>query len=161
MVQKFDSISALFEHAERQTQSTILVGTVKPCEADEQYFDFSPSNCGDWLKIPRDGVDDIEYLGRVACQKRSEEPHSHPLVRLKLTQRCVAEFPYLKSVSELIKLKQSALRRFAARENYARHSPVLSRLARGMPCFEVDIEGEIFICCCDDKGDNCECGGIV
>lgn len=167
MNEKFKSISELFGHAERQTHFTMLVGSVKPCEDDERHFMFSPTNCETWLKIPSNGVADVEYFGQVACEKKGEEPHSHPLVRLRLTKQCATDLPHLTTLSEILKQRQSSVPRFTNRpvSRGAAASMMFSSNRRvalqAMPCFLVNDGGSIVVCCCDDNGDNCECGGIA
>jgi hypothetical protein len=163
MTEKFKSISELFDYAERDIQSTTLVGMVKPCEDDRQHFMFSATNCDNWLKIPSSGVDEVEYLGQAGCRKKGEAPHSHALVRLRLTKQCVAELPYLTTVSALINQKQPVLRRLAASGRFMSMrglaaGPLSPRLE---PCFLVNDNGSIVLYCCDENGDNCEPYGIV
>ncbi|SRR6266568_1378437 len=170
MTEEFGTMAEVFKHAERRTQSTTLMGMVKPAEGDETHFMFSPTNCESWLHIPSNGVDSVEYLGQSACRKAGEEPHSHPLVRLRLTKQCMAELPYLTTLSAIIRQRQSPLPRPNRAVKMSRLAPTslmqsasssgfVSRLA-AMPCFLVDVEGSIYVCCCDDNGDNCDCGGI-
>jgi hypothetical protein len=169
MVDTFKSISELFAHADQQSQSTTLLGMVKPGEGDVDHFMFSPTNCESWLKIPNDGVDTVEYRGQAACRKHGEEPHSHPLVSLRLTKKCVAELPHLAVLSEVVQRQKSPqfmqAKRFASRRGSAAaalyRGANTNMLLRAMPCFLVDDNGSIVVCCCDDNGDNCECGGIA
>ena len=95
------------------------------------------------------------------CEKRSDTP------------QCVADLPHLAMLSEVIRQKQSALRRLAAvsRSGTLRglrsvpmHLGAGGQFVRqaGSPCFYVMDEqaGGIVVCCCDENGDNCECTGI-
>ncbi len=164
MTEAFRTIAELFSHAERRAQSTTLVGMVKPTEGDDSHFMFSPTNCESWLRIPSGGVDGVEYLGQSACRKAGEEPHSHPLVRLRLTKQCVSELPHLATVAALVAQRQTPWARRAVK--MSRLSPSTSSggsagRPAGMPCFLAEFEGQVYVCCCDDNGDNCECGGIV
>ena len=100
-------------------------------------------------------------------REEGEEPHSHPLVRLRLTKQCATDLPHLTTLSEILKQRQSSMRRFANRpvSRGAAASMMFSSNRRvalqAMPCFLVNDGGSIVVCCCDDNGDNCECGGIA
>ena len=167
MTETFNSMIELFKHAEQRTQSATLMGMVKPCQGDETHFMFSPTNCEGWLEIPSNGVEGVEFFGQVACEKEGEASHSHPLVRLRLTRQCVADLPHLKTLSEVLKQRRLPMRRFTNR--LASRGATASMMfganqrvtLRSMPCFLYDDNGSIVVCCCDDNGDNCECGGIV
>ena len=106
---------------------------------------FSPMNCE--LKIPSNGVADVEYFGQVACEKKGEEPHSHSLVRLRVTKQCATDLPHLRTLSETLKQRQSSMRRFANRpvSREAAASMMFSSNRRvalqAMPCFLVNDGG--------------------
>jgi hypothetical protein len=167
MIETFGSMVELFKYAERRTQSATLIGMVKPCPGDETHFMFSPANCESWFEIPSNGVDGLEYFGQMACEKKGEESHSHPLIRLRLTKQCVTDLPYLRTLSEVLRQRQLPMRRFTntPASRGAAVSTMFSANRRvalqSMPCFLVNDGGSIVVCCCDDNGDNCECGGIA
>ena len=163
-MKKFNDIAELFDHAEREAGATTLTGTVKRCDDDERHFMFSPGNCSQWIKIPRDGVDEVAYLGQTRCHRRGEESHSHPIATLRLTSQCIADLPHLSMLAEVIRQQQLALRRLAAVSRLGTRSGAGGQFVRqaASPCFYVMDEqaGGIVVCCCDDNGDNCECTGI-
>jgi hypothetical protein len=178
-MQTFSSMSEMFDHAERQGQLTTIMGMVKAHDGDGRYFMYSPFMCDHWVQIPADGVEEVEYLGRAPCRKPGEEPHSHPLVKVRLKKECVDELPYLAVIADLVKQRQAAMRwALGARRGMTMRRVVTTPSARPvgeyyanergswqdlrMPCFPVTVEGEgVYVCCCDDNGDNCECTGVA
>jgi hypothetical protein len=83
---KSQSLTAaeLFERLQCDTLLTAVpvsvVGMVKKSEGKEKTIQFAPQgNCGNWVTIPLELIEDAEILGTVPCKD-----HAHPLVRLDL-----------------------------------------------------------------------------